>query len=97
VVEVEGLLLEHPSVEEVAVVGVADERLGERAAAVVVPHDATNPPTLADRTAFLAERRMSKHFWPEKIAIVGELPRTATGKIQKFRIKDLITDPHAAG
>ncbi|MCQ4129202.1 AMP-binding protein [Rhodococcus erythropolis] len=90
VVEVEGALLEHPKVEQITIVGVPDERLGERAAAVVVPTDRKAPPTLAELTAFLADKHMAKQFWPEYLTLVDDLPKTATGKIQKFLVKDLI-------
>lgn len=92
VVEVEGVLLEHPGIEEVTVVGIPDERLGERAAAVVVPADHAAPPALADLTGFLAEKAMAKHFWPEDLIIVEDLPKTATGKIQKHLVKEIAVD-----
>ncbi|WP_026927554.1 AMP-binding protein [Granulicoccus phenolivorans] len=92
VVEVEGVLLEHPKVGEIAIIGIPDERLGERAAAFVVPVDPDNPPTLPELTEFLAGREMAKQFWPEFLTVVPQLPRTATGKIQKFRVKDLIKE-----
>jgi cyclohexanecarboxylate-CoA ligase len=89
VVEVEGLLLEHAKVAQIAMVGVPDERLGERAAAVIVPADPDDPPILAELTSFLEARGMARHFWPECLVIVDELPRTAAGKIQKFRVRNL--------
>ncbi len=91
VVEVEGLLLEHPDVDEISIVGVPDDRLGERAAAVVVPTDRAAPPTLADLTEFLARKQTAKQFWPEYLTVVDALPRTATGKIQKFRVLELVS------
>ncbi|MEU7818018.1 AMP-binding protein [Pseudonocardia sp. NPDC049154] len=86
VVEIENVLYTHPAVAEVAVVGYADERLGERACAVVVPAGA--PPTLADLAAHLAENGMAKQYWPERLEIRTELPRTPAGKIQKFRLRE---------
>jgi cyclohexanecarboxylate-CoA ligase len=88
VVEVESALLAHPAVREVAVIAVTDDRLGERACAVIVPADPGAPPALADLTAHLAELSMAKQFWPEYVRIAGELPKTATGKIQKFRLRE---------
>lgn len=96
VVEVEGSLLEHPKVDQIAIIGMPDERLGERALAVIRPKDETDPPTLAELTRFLDEKQMAKQFWPESLRIVDELPRTATGKIQKFRIRELVTEAAAA-
>ncbi len=58
----------------------------------MVPVDPDNPPTLPELTEFLAGREMAKQFWPEFLTVVPQLPRTATGKIQKFRVKDLIKE-----
>jgi cyclohexanecarboxylate-CoA ligase len=96
VVEVEGILLEHPKVQQIAIVGVPDDRLGERAAAVVVPTDPDDPPSLSELTDFLAAQQMAKQFWPELLTLVEDLPKTATGKIQKFRVRDLVTTPERA-
>jgi cyclohexanecarboxylate-CoA ligase len=86
VVEVEAALLRHPAVREVAVVGYPDDRLGERACAVVVPVGA--PPGLADLTSHLASLGMAKQYWPERLIVRGELPKTPSGKIQKFLLRD---------
>jgi cyclohexanecarboxylate-CoA ligase len=87
VVEVEAALSTVPAVREVTIIAVPDERLGERACAVVVPADPAAPPTLAGLLAHLAALDMSRHFWPEHLKIVDALPKTATGKIQKFRLR----------
>lgn len=91
VVEVEALLYQHPAVRECAVVGYPDDRLGERACAVVVPEDAAAPPTLAQLTDHLDRSGMAKQFWPERLEIVAEMPRTPSGKIQKFQLRDRLT------
>jgi cyclohexanecarboxylate-CoA ligase len=88
VVEVEATLLTHPLVRDVAVVGVPDERLGERACAVVVPADPAAPPDLATLVDHLDRAGMARHFWPELLVVRAALPRTITGKIQKFRLRD---------
>ena len=88
VVEVEWALIAHPGVREVAVIAVRDERLGERACAVIVPADPAAPPTLDGLTAHLARLDMARQFWPEYLRVVAELPKTATGKIQKFRLRE---------
>jgi cyclohexanecarboxylate-CoA ligase len=88
VVEVESALLAHPAVREAAVIAVTDDRLGERACAVIVPADPGAPPSLADLTAHLAALSMAKQFWPEYVRIVEVLPKTATGKIQKFLLRE---------
>lgn len=86
VVEVEEALLRHDSIRDVAVVGVADARLGERACAVVVaePHAELD---LATITAFLDRAGFAKQYWPERLELVDELPRTASGKVQKYLLR----------
>ncbi|MDT7707240.1 MAG: hypothetical protein QOG20_2847 [Pseudonocardiales bacterium] len=87
--EVEGHLVTHPQVVAAAVVAYPDERLGERAAAIVVPADGARP-TLEDLTSYLrTERRIAPHKLPERLVLVDALPMTATGKVQKFRLRDL--------
>lgn len=90
VVEIETLLYCHPFVDEVAIVGYPDERLGERACAVVVPVPGTMP-TLADLTAYLDAEGVSKTYWPERLELRSELPRTLSGKVQKFRLRKTST------
>lgn len=89
--EVEDLLYAHPDVADVAVVAVPDPRLTERACAVVVPRPGTSP-TLADLTAFLDTTGTAKQKYPERLELVEELPRTPTGKIQKFRLREWVAD-----
>lgn len=86
VVEIENLLYKHPAVSAVAVVGFPDARLGERGCAFIVPR-AGSTIDLAAVQSYLGEARMAKQFWPERIEIVAELPRTASGKIQKFKLR----------
>lgn len=88
VAEIENLLYKHPSVAAVAVVGFPDARLGERGCAFVVPRPGTTI-DLASVQIYLRDARMAKQFWPERVETVAELPRTASGKIQKFRLKEI--------
>jgi cyclohexanecarboxylate-CoA ligase/acyl-CoA synthetase len=93
--EVEDYVLAHPDVAQVAVVPYPDERLGERACAVVVPRPGAKP-SLSDLTEFLRERRISLQKLPERLVLVDELPLNATGKVQKFLLRDLARDPGSA-
>jgi cyclohexanecarboxylate-CoA ligase len=87
VVEVESLLFDHPMVRDLAIVGVADARLGQRACAVVVPvSDAAL--TLDELCAHLLERGLSKRFLPERLELVEDLPKTASGKIRKVELRE---------
>ncbi|ODU07141.1 MAG: cyclohexanecarboxylate-CoA ligase [Pseudonocardia sp. SCN 72-86] len=86
--EVEGHVVAHPDVAQVAVVPYPDERLGEKACAVVVPVPGARP-SLTDVTDFLRTRDISLQKLPEKLVLVDALPMTATGKVQKFLLRDL--------
>jgi 3-phosphoshikimate 1-carboxyvinyltransferase len=99
VAEIEPLLHEHPAVAEVAIVAMPDERLGERACAFVVrAPDSSGDFGLADVREWLDSHEMSKHYWPERVEVLDEMPRTPSGKIQKFilrdRAKGLRPEPH---
>lgn len=86
--EVEEALLEHPAIASVALVGLPDDQLGERACAVVVPRGEQRV-TVADLKAFLVdERRFAVWKAPERIEFVDAFPTTATGKVQKFALRD---------
>jgi acyl-CoA synthetase (AMP-forming)/AMP-acid ligase II len=84
--EVENALMSCPGIVEVAVVGIPDDRTGERAVAFVQP--VATAPTLADLTAHLAAIGLAKPKWPEELRIVDEFPRTASGKVQKFVLRE---------
>lgn len=86
VVEVEAALLRHPGVRDVAVVGYPDDRLGERACAVLVTTGSA--PSLDDLRAHLAGLGMAKQYWPERIELTETLPKTPSGKIQKFVLRE---------
>lgn len=90
VVEIENLLYRHPAIADIAVVGIPDARLGERACACIVTRPGTTPPSLADVTHFLAQAGMAKIYWPERIETLPELPRTATGKVQKYALRQML-------
>ena len=87
VVEVEQLLHKHPAIQTAAVVGVPDARLGERAALYVMlrPGHAFS---LEDMKRYLQEQQMAKQYWPEFLCVLDDLPRTPSGKIQKFRLRE---------
>ena len=88
VVEVESLLYKHPAVAQAAVVAYPDERLGERACAVVVLKPGSAEPVLADITDFLKSQKVAPHYLPERLLVLTEMPATPSGKIQKFRLRE---------
>ncbi|MFZ9629792.1 MAG: acyl-CoA synthetase [Ilumatobacteraceae bacterium] len=81
--EVETALMGHPSVREVAVVGVPDDDLGERIVAVVVADGTVDPSTLQQHVA----DTLSVHKRPREVRLVDELPRNAMGKVQKHLLR----------
>jgi acyl-CoA synthetase (AMP-forming)/AMP-acid ligase II len=85
--EVEEVLLRQGSIAEVSVVGVPDEKFGERAAAVLRVREGMTAPTLEDLRAHLAEAGLAKQKWPEFVFEVTDLPRTPSGKVQKFKVR----------
>jgi acyl-CoA synthetase len=85
--EVENALLTCAGVAEVAVVGVPDANTGERAIAFVAASGSATP-TLADITAHLAALGMAKPKWPEELRLVEAFPRTASGKVQKYLLRN---------
>ena len=95
VVEVEELLYRHPSIRDAALVGIPDPRLGERGCAVVQLRD-DMPLTLPDVVAFLAEFRLARAYLPERLEIVDEFPRTPSGKIQKFKLREMLVRERAS-
>ncbi|AZG45742.1 AMP-binding protein [Gordonia insulae] len=85
--EVEEVLLGMATVADAVVVAVPDERLGERAAAVVRIKADETAPTLDELRIHFSAVGLAKQKWPEEIHVVDDFPRTASGKIQKFRIR----------
>lgn len=83
--EVEDLLLRMPEIRDVALVGVPDPSLGERAAAVVV--GASRPVSRSEITAHLESSGIARQKFPEIVLNVQALPRTASGKVQKFLLR----------
>ena len=80
--EVEGLLQDHESITEVAVVGVPDDTLGEKACAVVVPNDDEDV-SLDDVVEHLRDKKIASYKLPEELMLSEQLPRNPVGKVQK--------------
>ena len=88
VVEVEQMLYRHPAIQDAAIVAMPDERLVERACAYVVPREGQTL-TFGELIAYLAGQRMAKQYLPERLVLIEEMPRTPSGKIQKFRLREM--------
>ena len=89
--EVEELISEHPKVEQVAVVGMPDPILGERACAYIKPRRGATI-TLEEIIALFKERKASILLFPERIEPVEELPFTNVGKVDKKRLREEIKE-----
>jgi cyclohexanecarboxylate-CoA ligase len=88
VVEVEELLLKHPAIANVAIVGYPDPRLGERACAFVTLSPGATL-SFEEMVAYLKVQRMAMQYIPERLEIVDDLPRTLSGKLQKFKLREM--------
>ncbi|MGA4804267.1 medium-chain fatty-acid--CoA ligase [Escherichia coli] len=85
--EVEDILLQHPKIHDACVVAMPDERLGERSCAYVVLKAPHHSLSLEEVMAFFSRKRVAKYKYPEHIVVIEKLPRTASGKIQKFLLR----------
>ena len=90
-IEVEDVLFSHPDVDEVAVIGVPDEKWGETVKALVVLSPGSDA-TEADLISFCRDR-LAHYKCPTSVEMRDQLARTATGKLQKFKLRD----PYWAG
>ena len=87
--EVEAALLAHPDVAECAVVGAPDERRGQIVVAHVVPREGVQPgDALAERLQAHVKTSLAPYKYPRAVRFTDALPKTPTGKIQRFRLKD---------
>ncbi|PCJ19449.1 MAG: cyclohexanecarboxylate-CoA ligase [Gammaproteobacteria bacterium] len=91
VVEVENLLYKHDAIQDVAVVAMPHERLGEIGCCFItlMDHCSLNFDELKN---YLAQQKLAKNYWPERLEILNEIPRTPSGKIQKFQLRALISN-----
>ncbi|MGE4219760.1 MAG: AMP-binding protein [Alphaproteobacteria bacterium] len=87
VVEIEELLYRHPAIHECAIVGMPDARLGERAC-VFAGLKPGHSLTFQEMIDYLLSKRLTRQYLPEKLVIREALPRTPSGKIQKFKLRD---------
>ncbi len=85
VADIENVLIQHPKVAAIALIGIPDEAVVERVCAVVVP--AGDPPDLAELIAFLRDAGVGELYLPELLKLVETLPRTATGKVRKVELR----------
>jgi cyclohexanecarboxylate-CoA ligase len=87
VVEIESLLYRHPAVAMAAIVAYPDERLGERACAVVVTKPGQSM-DLPEIVRYLKENQVATQYIPERLQVLDAMPATPSGKIQKFKLRE---------
>ncbi|OFB40662.1 fatty acid--CoA ligase [Mycolicibacterium sp. (ex Dasyatis americana)] len=94
--EIEGFLLEHPAVAQVAVIGIADERMGQVGKAFVVLRDEPGTPgTAAEELIAWSRERMAGYKVPRYVEFLDELPLNATGKVMKNELETRVAAIHA--
>ena len=91
-IEVENALMAHPNVSEAAVVGMPDERWGEVPLAFVTPRGELDIEELKE----FVRGRLARFKVPKRIELVDELPKTGTGKIQKFVLRERVKSLQAS-
>ena len=80
------LLVQHPHIADIAIVGLPSEKTGEMACAVIVPREG-HQPDVASLRAFLEEKRLAKYKMPEQVVLRDALPRNAIGKVLKVQLR----------
>ena len=90
--EIDDDLIGAPGLANSATIGMPDARLGERICTFVVPSDPAAPPTQDGLIAYLRERHVAKRLWPERIEIIDEIPVTATGKVKRFILAQILKE-----
>ncbi|HKD81042.1 MAG TPA: benzoate-CoA ligase family protein [Candidatus Angelobacter sp.] len=96
-IEIEGVLLEHPMVQEAAAIGNADgNQLIKPAAYLVLRQGVNETPQLIEEVRQHVLSRLAAHKCPQRFEVVKDLPKTATGKIQRYKLRQLASDQTAA-
>ena len=86
--EIEDLLYTHPKVEDVAVIGLPDPERGERVCAVVQAVEGADPLTFEEMAAYCRDAELMTQKIPEQLVVRADLPRAATGKIVKTKLRE---------
>src|SRR3546814_3333273 len=89
-IEIENIIRDLPEVKDIVIVGVPDKRLGERCHALIVPRTPEQQLSLKDVTDHLAKLGVTKQYWPEFLSLTQDFPRTASGTIQRFVIREAL-------
>ena len=90
--EIEEALYTHPQIKQALVIGLPDERLGERISAFIILNDAKNTLSLKEVTNYLETKGIAKNHWPEVVKIVDSFPMTSSGKVQRFVLREQVKE-----
>ncbi len=93
VADLETIIGRHPTVRDVAVIGLPEGPVDETVCAVVVPASPDVPVTLNDVYKFLADAGMAELYWPQRVETMDALPKTPTGKTRKGELKKRFSEP----
>ena len=89
---VENVIYENPDISVVQIIAMPDPRLQEKACAFISMKPGRTPLSLETLCEFLNQKGVAKQYWPEHVEIVEDFPRTPSGKIQKFRLREIIME-----
>lgn len=89
---IENILYEHPEIMGAQIVAMPDPRLQEKCCAFISMKPNSSPLTMETLQSFLANKGVAKQYWPERLEIIEYFPRTPSGKIQKFKLREMIAD-----
>ena len=89
---VENVLYEHPDIAVAQIVAMPDKRLQEKACTFISMKPGKQAITFKEMQQFLETKGVAKQYWPEHLEIVEDFPRTASGKIQKFKLREMIRE-----
>jgi fatty-acyl-CoA synthase len=94
--DMEAIAHTYPKIKECQVVGFPDERVGEKTAACIITKDPSQEITREEIVDFMADK-VVKYLIPDMVAKFDDFPRTASGKVQKFKLKEQIIEKHKRG
>lgn len=88
VIEIENLLYKHPAIASVAVVGFPDKRFGERVCAFVGLKQGCSF-SFEEMTTYFNDLQLTKQYFPERLEVLEQMPQTPSGKLQKFKLREM--------
>ena len=94
--DMEGIVYTYEKVKECQVVGYPDERLGEKTVACIIPKGGSEEISREEIVSYLADKTV-KYLIPDMVVTMDDFPRTASGKVQKFKLRELVIEKHKNG